>query len=81
MTHRLPLATALAALLSLGCMCGDVFDGVREGFDEGFCKSYPQSFLDGCRKTCEGSKTAEECENGCNASLQTDQLYKRCLAK
>lgn len=79
MPHRL-LAIALA-LLSLGCICGDVFDGMKEGFDKGFCESYPKSFLDGCRSTCEKNKTAEECETDCTTALQSDEMYKRCLEK
>jgi hypothetical protein len=69
------------ALVSLGCFCGDLFSGVREGFGEEFCESYPKSFLEGCRSTCEKSSTAEECETTCTTALQTDAMYKRCLEK
>jgi hypothetical protein len=75
------LVALLLAFLSLGCFCGDLFGGMKEGFDEGFCSSYPKSFLEGCRSTCDKAKTADECETGCNAALQTDPMYKRCLEK
>lgn len=72
--QRVKVTLMGAALLSLGG-CG----ACTKSFNEGFCPSFKDSFLQACTDGCNKNNTAPDCTAMCSEELLKQKMYtNRC---